>query len=195
MKETKKLVVALISVALVAALASCAKPPKAEIDAAKAAVVKAESDADVPTYAADSLARAKESLAKMQKEFDAKKYDAAKALAKETVQAAEKAVSDAKANKDRAKSSAASLLSSIKAALAEAEGALAAARKTRGVKLDFAASAAEIEAIKKSLASAEADYNGGAFKTALEKAESAQAKLRDLTNRISDAVRAVSRKK
>lgn len=195
MKQMKLLIAALSVAALVVTLGSCAKPPKAEADAAKAAVVRAESDADVLVYAPESLGRAKDSLAKMQKEFDAKKYDAAKALAQETIQMAEKAITDAKANKDRARSSASSTLTAVKTALGEAEKALAAAKKTRGVKFDFKAAAEELDAIKKSVASADADFNSGTFKTALEKAESAQSKIRDLTNKIADAVRAVGKKK
>ncbi len=195
MKHMKWIAAALISVALVATLGSCAKPPKAEVEAAQAAIAKAESDADVPVYAADSLSRAKDTFARMQKELDAKKYDAAKALAQETVQAADKAIADAKANKERAKSSASSTLSAVKTAIGEAEAALAAAKKTRGVKLDFAAVAEELEAIKRSASSAEADFNNGLYKIALEKAESAQSKLRDLSSRIADAVREAGKKK
>jgi len=195
MKQMKWTIVALIAVALVAALGSCAKPPVAEAEAAKAAVAKAESDADVPAYAPDSLSRAKDSLSRMQKELDAKKYDAAKSLALETVQAAEKAISDAKTNKERVRSSASSTIAAVKAALSEVEGALAGARRNRAVKLDFAGAAAEIDALKKAVASAESDFNNGAFKIALEKAESAQSKVRDLSSRIADAVRAAGRKK
>ena len=195
MKHGSWLTAALISVALVATLGACAKPPKAEVDAAQAAIARAESDADVPVYAADSLARAKDTFSRMRKELDAKKYDAAKALAKETVQAADKAIADAKTNKDRAKNSAASTLGAVKTAIGEAETALAAAKQTRGVKLDFAAVGEELEAIKRSATSAESDFSNGMYKPALEKAESAQSKLRDLSSRIADAVREASRKK
>ncbi len=195
MKRTKWLIAAIISAALVAALGSCAKPPVAEVEAAKAAVAKAESDADVPVYAADSLSRAKDSLSRMQKEYDAKKYDAAKTLAQETVQAADKAISDARSNKERVRSSASSTIAAVKAALAETEGALAGAKKNRKVKLDFAAVADELAAVKKTIAAAESDYNGGSFMAAQDKAESAQSKLRDISSRIADAVRAAGKKK
>lgn len=195
MKHTKWLPAALMLIALVAVLGSCAKPPVAEVEAAKAAVAKAEADPDVPVYAADSLARAKDTLARMQKELDGKKYDAAKSLAQETVQAADKAIADAKANKDRVKNSASTTLSAVKSAITETEGALTAAKKTRGVKLDFKAATEEIAVIKKSVEDAEGDFNNGNYKVALEKAESAQSKIRDLSSRIADAVRAASKKK
>lgn len=195
MKHITWLTAALISVAFVVTFGSCAQPPKAEVEAAQAAIARAEKDADVPVYAADSLARAKDTFSRMQKELDAKKYDAAKSLAQETVQAADKAIADAKTNKDRAKSSAASTLSAVKTAIGEAEGALAAAKTTRGVKLDFAAVSEEFEAIKKTAASAETDFNNGLYKPSLEKAESVQSKVRDLSSRIADAVRAASKKK
>jgi len=195
MNRNKLLHAAVVAIALAAFLGSCAKPPQAEIDAAKEAVAKAESDADAPVYAAATLESAKEALSRTLKEAEAKRYDQAKALALETVQIAEKAIADGKTGKERAKASAASTIAAVKTALADAEKALAAARKTRGVKLDFAAVAAELAAAGKTLASAEADFNNGAFKYALEKSESAQSAVRGITGRIADAVRAVSKKK
>lgn len=195
MKSPKWLIAAFVMAAVAASFSSCAKPPAAEIEAAKAAVSKAESDIDVPIYAADSLARAKEALGRMQQQVDAKKYDAAKASAQEAVQAADKAISDARTNKDRARADASSTIGAVKAGIAEAEGALAAARRNRKVKFDYAGANAELAALKKSIAAAEADYNGNAFRAALDKAESAQSKLRDLSSRIADAVRAAGSKK
>lgn len=194
MKKIKVIAIIMISLTLIISMNSCAKPPTAEVDAAKAAVASAESNPDVPMYAADALARAKDSLSKMQKELDAKIYDSAKALALETVKNANAAVADAKAAKERIKSSASSLLDSLKKGLEETEKALTSAKKTRRIKLDFAAVSAEIGTIKKAADSAVSDFNSGAFRTALEKGESVQSSLSALNKLISDAVRAASKK-
>jgi hypothetical protein len=195
MKLMKGILVVLVSLALVGNLISCSKPPQAEIDAAKAAVARAEADVDVGVYAPASLAAAKEALARMEKELDAKQYDATKARALETVAAADKAISDAKENKEKTKSSASSVLNALKNDIVETEKALASAKKTRGAKIDFAAAGTELAAIKTAYASAEKDFNSGSYKTALTNAEAAAARLRALMKQISDAVRATSKKK
>ena len=195
MKFIKSFFVVLISLALVAAMASCSKPPQAEIDAAKAAVARAEADADVGVYAAESLAAAKDSLSRMQKELDAKNYDTTKSLALETVTAAEKAISDAKANKEKARASASSVLAALKNDINETEKALATAKKTRGIKFDFTAAGTELGSIKAVFSSAEKDFNAGSYKKALATGETASSRLRALMRQISDAVRASSKKK
>lgn len=195
MNKIKFLAFAGIALALSVAFGSCAKPPVAEMDAATAAVSRAESDADVVAYAADSLKRAKDSLARMQGEADAKRYDAAKTLALETVQAAEKAIADGKTGKERAKQTATDLVGAIKASLVEAENALASARRTRGVKLDFNSISTEIAEVRNATGAFESDFNAGNYRGAVQKGETLRSKLADIVNRISEAVRAASRKK
>lgn len=196
MMRNVKTHILLFSVVLIAAtFYSCANPPTADMDAAAAAVAKAESDADAKTYAPDSLKRATDALARMRAEADAKRYDAAKTLAQEAVQAADKALADGKAGLERAKNEASSGIGAAKAAALEAENALAGARRTRGVALDFAALSRDIEAAKRIIAAAESDSAGGNFLAAAEKARSARSTLGDLVNRISNALRAASAKK
>ncbi len=129
MKTIKLLTLIIISLTLILALGSCAKPPTAEADAARASVAAAESNPDVPMYAANTLSRAKDSLSRMQNELDAKKYDSAKTLALETVKIADEAAAEAKTAKERVKSSASSVFDSLKKNIAETEKALAAAKK------------------------------------------------------------------
>lgn len=183
-----------VSIALLL-IAACAQPPKAEVDAATAAVAKAEADQDAGVYAPESLARAKEALARMQGELDAKKYDSAKALAIEATQSAEKAIADGQSGKERMKKSAEDLFPALKKAFSEAQKALDSGKKTRGVKLDFAALTLDLENAQKQIAAAEADYAAGDYKASVSKGEAARTRLADLTARVSDAVRAVSRKK
>ena len=79
----------LIPVVLIAALGACAKPPQADIDAAKAAVATASQNPDIVAYAADTLKTAQDKLAQMQTELDAKHYDKVKSLAMDAKSAAE----------------------------------------------------------------------------------------------------------
>ncbi|MDR2102358.1 MAG: DUF4398 domain-containing protein, partial [Treponema sp.] len=70
----------------------CAKPPTEEMNNAAAAVTRAENDADAVTYAGNLLVRARDTLTRMQIEAEAKRYDAARALAAEAISAADKAI-------------------------------------------------------------------------------------------------------
>jgi hypothetical protein len=174
---------------------ACSKPPAAEMDAAAAAVSRAEKDTDTVEYAPDALKRAKDSLARMQSEASAKKYDSAKTLAGETVKAVEKAMADGKAAKARARDDAAALVGAIKALSAEVESALAAARKVRGIKLEFDAAARDIQAAAGTVAAAESDLAGGNYKAVMEKGQAVRSVLGTIKNRIAEAVQATSRKK
>lgn len=194
-KIMKPLSLALVVMLAALAAVSCAKPPTAEVEAAKAAVARAEQDKDAQVYAPDSLRRATDALARMDAELQAKRYDAVKALAAEAGQAADKAIADGKANKERVKTQATSLSGAVKAALAELDTALAAAKKVRGVKLDFKALDAEVAAQKDAAAAAEGAIGKGEFKQAADAFQAIQARVADIQARIAEAVRAVSKKK
>lgn len=191
MRHLKELVPAILILALLA----CAKPPQAEIDAAKAAVAKAAQDADIVTYAADSLKKAQNLLAQMQTELDAKRYDKVKTLSVEATAAAEKAKADAQTNKEQVKAEASALIDAVKKALPEAEKTIASAKKVRGIKLDFTALTKEMTDTKTAIADAEKNFANGDFMAAKNKAAAVQVKLADGAKMISDAVRAATKKK
>ncbi len=187
----------LAGIALVSLLVlfSCAKPPTAEMDAATAAVAKAQSDTNVTQYAPDSLRRATDSLAKMKAEADAKRYDSAKALAQETIKLADQAIADGAAGLERAKDEAAGLIASGKSLVLEVTNALNGAKKVPRIKLNFADITKQFNNAKATLASAEKDQGDGNFKGAIEKGKSARTALSDILSTISSDVQAASKKK
>ncbi len=185
----------LVPALVLLALASCAKPPKAEVDAAEAAVAKAEKSADVQTYAPAELKRAQDALAEMRKELAAKKYDKAKTLALSASEAAEAAIAAAPGNKDRAKSRAAELIATAKKAAPEVEKLLAAALKLKKPVLDRSARSAELAAAKSKIVDAETAFASGEFYKAADAAGSAEKALADLRSAIAQAVQSATRKK
>jgi hypothetical protein len=187
----------LICAALAAALAlsACAKPPTEEMEAAAAAVTRAENDADAVTYAASGLARAREALSRMQAEADSKKYDAAKNYAAEAVSAAEKAIADGKAGAARARDEATSLVNSVKTSLAETEQAIDAAQKVKNIQLDFNAIDRDFDTAKITTSQAEQSLAGARYQDALDKGRTARGLLSDINGKISGAAISVSRKK
>jgi hypothetical protein len=184
-----------LAVLLTLGLFACAKPPQAEIDAAKAAVAKAAASSDIVTYAPEALARAQDALSRMQTELTAKHYDKVKTLALEASAAAEKAVSEALANKEKVKADAAALIAAMKKALPEAEKTIAAAKRIPRTGLDFAALAKALAGAKSSLAAAEADQANGNFMAAWNKASGVQTALADGERTVSNAVQAATKKK
>jgi len=184
----------LVPVVLVAALGACAKPPQADIDAAKAAVAEAAQNADIVEYAPDTLKTAQDKLAQMQTELDAKHYDKVKSLALEAKAAAETAATDASKGKEKAQTDATALIESLRQALPEATQRLTAAKKVKGLKLDFGTFTKQLADARTAIADAQKDLDSGDFASALQKATTIQAQLADGDKMISDAVAALKKK-
>jgi hypothetical protein len=158
-------------------------------------VASAEKDADVLAYAPDTLRHAQDALSQMQTELRAKHYDKTKVLAVEAKNAADRSYADAKDGKEKTKAAAAAILDSLSTAFPEAAKNLAAARKVRGIKLDFKALEAALAGAKDSAAAAKTEFDAGRFNMARDKASTAQTSLADLVKQISDAVQAATKKK
>ena len=176
-------------------LGGCAQPPRAEMDAATAALAQAEANDDVRVYAADSLAKARNLLSRMNSEAAAKEYDSARALAQEATAAAEQAVRDGTAAKDRAREGAAAAVSAAKLLLSEAERALASARELKAMNLDVDGVGREIQNVAETVAAAESDMSGADYSAALSKAQDARQLIASILRRISDAAQAATRAK
>lgn len=193
--NTNRILILTLVVLSMFGIASCAKPPLAEMEAANAAFTKADADADAKAYAPESLAKAREIVARMKSESDAKRYDAAKSLAKEATEASEKALRDGAAAKQKAKDDSGAAVQAAKAALTEVRQALASAKGVRRVKLDFKAMDQDVQNAARDISSAEGDVSKSDFRAALAKAQTARTKLADVQQRISEAVRAATAKK
>jgi len=185
----------ILAALLILGLFACAKPPQAEIDAAKAAVAKAAANSDVVTYAPEALAKAQDALSRMQTELTAKHYDKVKTIALEASAAAEKAISDALANKEKVKADAAALIAAMKKAIPEAEKTVAAAKRIPRTGLDFAALAKALAGAKSSLAAAETDQANGNFMAAWNKASAVQTALADGERTVATAVQTATKRK
>jgi hypothetical protein len=185
----------LIPVAFVLALAACAKPPQADIDAAHAAVAAAAKNADIVAYAPATLKAAQDQLAQMETELAAKHYDKVKTLALQAKATAGNAAADAVTGKTKAQADATALVAALQKALPDATTKIAAARRVPGVKLDFAALTQQLAAAKTALADAANDLSAGNFASALQKATAVQGQLDDGAKMVSDAVAAATNKK
>jgi len=185
----------MVPVLLVLALFACAKPPQADIDAARAAVSAAAKNPDIVAYAPDTLKSAQDKLAQMDTELAAKHYDKVKTLALDAKATAEAAANDAARNKEKAQADARTLIDALNKALPAAEKKAAAARNVRGIKLDFGALAKRFADAKAAVADADKDYAAGNFADALRKALAVQNQLNDGEKALSDAVQAAAARK
>jgi hypothetical protein len=174
---------------------ACAKPPTEEMDAATAAVTRAENDADAVSYAGNTLARAREALNRMSVEADSKRYDTAKSFAAEATSAADKAVSDGRAGAARAREEAARLITLVRSGISETGDAIQAARSSGKVGLDYGLIDRDFETVRRAADQAEISLAGNNYQEALERGRSARAGLSDINQKLSTAATAASRKK
>jgi hypothetical protein len=198
MQNTEKIraIFALFLVAgAVLSIGACAKPPTEEMEAATAAVTRAENDADAVTYAGNTLARAREALNRMSVEANSKRYDAAKSFAAEAIAAADKAVSDGRTGAARAREEASSLIGLVRTGISETADAIRAAQSSGKVGLDYAVINRDFEAVRRSADQAEISLAGNNYQEALDRGRSARAGLSDINQKLAAAATAASRKK
>ncbi|QQO10763.1 DUF4398 domain-containing protein [Breznakiella homolactica] len=194
MKNHKHIAYIVLSLIIAAAIMGCAKPPTQEMEAAQAAVTRAENDPDAVAYAEATVRRARSSLERMQQEASAKRYDSAKTYAQEATAAAEKAIADGKAAAVRGRDDATRLITEAKRAADEASNALNSARAAQNRRINFETLGEQINNARNLTEQAEMDLARNAVADATTKAENARSILAGTMTAISDGIRAASRK-
>jgi hypothetical protein len=193
MKKLSYTVLCLAALALLAA--GCAKPPRAEMEAAEAAVTRAENDADAVTYAGSSLIRARDALSRMREEAAAKRHDAARTYAAEAAAAAEKAMADGKTGAALTKEEASALIAGLREQIPGTERNLRQAESAGSLGLDFDGLSRDFESARRDAAGAELSLAEENYPEALRRGRGARGALSDIDARIAGAAAAVSRKK
>jgi vacuolar-type H+-ATPase subunit D/Vma8 len=179
---------------LIAVVFSCAKPPLTEMQNAREAVFRAEADENAAMYAPSVLARARDSLRRMQVEADSKRYDAAKTHAQEAIDAANKAIADGKAASSKTKDEAEAMLSGLRPALEEAGRNINGARYSL-LNLDYNQLNRELASAGDYTDQAEADQAEGNYQNALDNGRRARSSISGINEKITGAATASSAKK
>lgn len=183
-------------VALVLVLAAaCAKPPVEDMDNASAAVSRAESDADVAAFASSALARARDSLANMRAEAEAKRYDEAKRLATETIALAERAIQEARNAASSAREEAANAILIMDTALNDANTTIEGARGIHNSGVNFEEIDRDFMSAKAGADRARNANNEKRYHDAIDGSATVRAQVTNITSRIGQAAIATSRKK
>jgi vacuolar-type H+-ATPase subunit I/STV1 len=179
---------------VVLVLSDCASPPIEEMQRARDAVIRAESDADAVAYAGNFIIRARDALTRMQSEADSKRYDAAKEFAAEAILNAERAIAEGRSAKERSRSEAAALLDSIQNLLTETQNAINNARGIPNILLDFDALTQDMDQALMIYNEAWQSFQAGDYLDAVTKAQSVRALLSYINTRINEAAFDTSRK-
>jgi hypothetical protein len=190
MKAKQALYICILAVII----SGCAKPPAAEMESAREAVLRAENNQDAVQYAGSSLARARDALKRMESEADSKRYDAARTHAAEAIAASEKAIADGKAGAARAREQAAAMLDGLAPEIDEAARNINSAR-TANLDLDYRQLNSELEGARSNMELAKNDNAAGKYQDAVEKGRNVRAAIGGINQQISSASTAVSRKK
>lgn len=196
MRVNAKFLVLVLGLALT--VAGCGAPPKADLDAAKAALDSAVA-AGAGEYASVSLKAAEDAQAALDAELKAqegnwfKSYTKAQGLAAAVKTAGEKAAVDAAAGKEIAKNEATAAIGDAKTLLTEAGALLAKAPKGKGTAADIEAMKTDLATATTAVTEAEGALSGGKFLDAKAKAESAKKTAGSVKTAVEAAMAAKKR--
>jgi outer membrane murein-binding lipoprotein Lpp len=192
----KSVQITLIFAVLVAAIvfSGCAKPPTEEMNNAAEQVTRAENDIDAVTYGANSLARAKAALARMQEEAASKRYDSAEAAAEEATAAALRASAEGRAGVTRARDEAAALIAEVRPLITETEQGINAA-KAAGLPVDFNTVDRDFDTACGDAGQAQTSLTAGRYQESAEKSRVARSRLLGINRALSVTVTETVRKK
>jgi hypothetical protein len=193
MKLIQNLLICVLFVSL-ALFAGCAKPPTEQMNKADEAVARAENDADAVSYAGNLVTRAKDSLAKMHEEADAKRYDAAQNHAADAIATAERAINEGHAAALRAKDDAASLISGLKPQILETERRIDNA-KAADLPLDFNTIDSEFNTAQRTFDQAQSAMSGSRYQEAIVLGINVRDDLNEINQKLGASAMSVSRKK
>jgi len=177
--------------AMVLTMIACAKPPQADIDAAKAAMDDAQPMAE--KWASTEWQAAQSNMSAAQAEIDAqnqkwfKNYDKAKELLAQTKSSAEAAKAAATTNMETAKNEANTAIADATSALEAAKTALAGAPKGKDTKADLALFQQDLDGLGTTLTEAQTALQAQDYNTAKDKANSVKEKAASISDQVAQA--------
>jgi multidrug efflux pump subunit AcrB len=183
--------VLLVSLAL---MTGCTKPPTEEMNRAEEAVARAENDLDAVNYAANLVERAKDALALMHEEADAKRYDAAINYANDAVSLAERAINEGRAEAGRTREQAINTLSGLRPQLLETEKRIDNAKAAK-LRLDYDSIDRDLNTAQRGYDQAQAAVSGNRYQEAIFLSNNVRSNLNGINQKLGATAMAVSRKK
>jgi hypothetical protein len=189
----KYLSVGISTLLMAALLVGCAKPPTAEMDAAKVAMDGAIA-AGAEKYAKDGLKSLNDAWAASQDEVKKqegklfKNYDNAKAMIAKITSDAAALKTETEQKKEQAKQEAIAADAAAQAAVAQAKALLAEAPTGKGTKADIDAMKADLAGIEGSVAEIATLISSEEYFAATDKAKAISAKAADISAQVQAAI-------
>jgi len=174
--------------------AACAKPPTEEMNNAVEAVTRAENNIDAVTYAGNTIARAKDALARMQSEAASKRYDSAKSYAQEAIAAAERAITEGRTGAARARDEASTLVTGLVPLVEETSQRLETARRAR-LPLDFSLLDLNFSRASDEANRAQEAFYANRYQDAISLGRAARSELTDINQTLTNAAAASTQRK
>ncbi len=190
----KTLAIGMTGLVVAFVLASCAKPPTQQMDAAKAAVEACKTEgADV--YAKDEFKKLSDDLQAALDQVTAKKYKQAKEMLIKVQADADALKATIPAKKEEVKNAAIAAQGEARTALDEAKALLEKAPKGKGTKADIEAFTADLKGLEDSFPEIQAAIENGDFFGAEDKAVAIKDKATSISDQIKQAIEKVQKKK
>ncbi|HKQ60125.1 MAG TPA: hypothetical protein VJS92_02500 [Candidatus Polarisedimenticolaceae bacterium] len=177
-------------------VAGCAKPPQAEIDAAKKAVADARAEAS--EYASQAMSQAEDAVSQLDAELKAQEdkfalfrsYKKATELAATAKAAGERAASEAATAKEQAKNDATDAIGRARTTLSEVQALMAQAPTGKGTQADIEVLKSDLAGVETSINEADSSFQAGKYKDAKAKADAAVASAENVRSAINAAIEA-----
>ena len=189
-KHTSFIITAIVMVIL---LVACATPPTEEMNNAREAVSRAENDINAVTYAPNSIARAREALARMNTEADSRRFDTARAFAADAIAAAERAIAEGQTGAARARDEASALMNELPRLVQETRRGIDSARSS-GVELNYSQLEQDFTRARGTADQARSAFTGDRYQEALNLGRTARSDLAAINQRLTGGAFALSRK-
>jgi HEPN domain-containing protein len=175
-------------------MTGCTQPPTEEMNEAEEAVTRAENNPDAVNYAGNLVERAKESLALMYEEADAKRYDSAINYANEAIDMAERAITEGSGQAWLKKNEATSVMSSVGSQIAETEERIDKAKAAK-LPLDYGSIDNEFDSVQRTFSQARSAMNGGRYQESIFLSNNLRSSLNSINQKLGTTVMEVVRKK
>ena len=183
--------VLLVSLAL---MAGCTRPPTEEMERAEEAVTRAENDPDAVSYSGNLIARAKDSLALMYEESDAKNYDAAINHANDAIAFAEQAINEGSGQAWLKKNEATAALANVGSQMLETGQRIDNA-KAANLPLDFNSIDKDFDSVQRNFGQARSAMSGNRYQEAIFISNNVRSELNGINQKLGTKAMEVSRKK
>jgi len=184
--------VLLVSLAL---MTGCSKgEPTEEMNKAEEAVARAENDPDAVSYSGNLIAQAKESLARMYEEADAKNYDSVLDYAANAITFSQRAIDEGRSAATRKRDEANNIISGLRSQIQETGQRINTA-KAADLPLDFGSIDSDFNSAQRTFDQAQSAMSGSRYQEAIFLSNSVRASLNAVNQKLGNAAMEVSRQK